>query len=189
MMGASDRERPGIMVYFEMLYTLEHLDDEEAGKLFKAALRYGSTGEVPEFEGNRVLEIAWQNMRAAIDRDGDRYEGKKQHSRYSRYCGVEKDAGRVPLDFEDWKERVDRNRRSSTVVNEADQHIAAPPSISIPTPAAISTTTPTTRDGGAGGDQSVSSRFIPSAPSPEAQFEDRRAASMAMLADYVRDMG
>ena len=214
-MGKSDRERPGIMIYFETLSTLEVLDDAEAGRLFKAALVYGSTGEIPAFE-DRLMALAWSGMKSSIDRDGDRYSERKQRSRYSRYCGIERDSGREPLDYETWKYEIDESRRMLTTVDERRLSSTKPTNTTTtPAPAPTPTTTPataatpstTTGDGGAGGDHrvemgnkkgskgevsvrsSLSDQFFPAPPPREKEYDDLRVERMAMLSDYMAKQG
>ena len=47
--------------YFRRGYydAMEYLNDEEAGKLFRAICAYAFDGESPEFDGDRLMQVAW----------------------------------------------------------------------------------------------------------------------------------
>ena len=93
-------ERPGVMVYFDVLPAVEKLPAEDAGKLFVAVLRYAQLGEEPNLDGG--ADLIWALMRPAIDRDAARYEAKCQQQRWKAYVREEKKVGRTPLDFMEW---------------------------------------------------------------------------------------
>jgi hypothetical protein len=38
---------------------MSYLDDEEAGVLFRAICAYAFDGEEPDFDGNRLMQVAW----------------------------------------------------------------------------------------------------------------------------------
>lgn len=50
-------ERPGTMIYFELLEALSVLTDADKGRLFEGILRYARDGEEPNFSG--VLAAIW----------------------------------------------------------------------------------------------------------------------------------
>ena len=96
-------ERPGIILYFDMVAPLKRLGYEDKGKLLEAMLEYGQYGVVPELDG--VLPFIWDCIQPKLDADAKRYRKTVFQKTYSSYCAKEKKAGRVPMDFDDWCEK------------------------------------------------------------------------------------
>ena len=108
-------KRPGIMFYFDILSQFEELSVDEIGEIFLAMLKYGDTGELPEFQ-DRALRIVWADMQKYVDRDKiayDKYIEQKQHAVYSR---EEKKKGLIPLKIDEWR----ANRPISTDIDRCD---------------------------------------------------------------------
>lgn len=59
--------------YHSYLQAMARLTDEEAGRLFRALLRYSETGLTPDQPGNEAY--AFDFIAAQIDRDAKKYEG------------------------------------------------------------------------------------------------------------------
>ena len=70
---ASDKKRPGVLVYFDIEPALDMLDDAKRGRLFTAIVNYAHYGSIPDFNDS-VLDMAWAFVKASIDRDGDNYQ-------------------------------------------------------------------------------------------------------------------
>lgn len=94
-------KRPGIMVYFDILDALEDYNTEEAGQLFLAMLRYGDTGELPEFT-DRGMRTLWISTKRKLDMDNLRYERTCSNRRYSTYVREAKKRGETLMDREEW---------------------------------------------------------------------------------------
>ena len=54
-------DRPGMMIYFDVLDALETLSMADRGQLFTAILAYGSRGTVPNFRST-ALKLAWSML-------------------------------------------------------------------------------------------------------------------------------
>lgn len=67
------KQRPGVMLYFDIEPGLKMLDDAQRGQLFSAILEYAHFGSVPSFD-EPLLSMAWSFVKTSIDRDGERYE-------------------------------------------------------------------------------------------------------------------
>lgn len=67
---AKEKNRPGVMIYFEVRDSLQFLSLEDKGKLFDAILEYGEFGVVPKFDG--MLGMAWSFMKPKLDVDAER---------------------------------------------------------------------------------------------------------------------
>lgn len=72
-------DRPGVMVYFEVLDALDVLEDTDKGRLFEGILRYGRDGEVPDFTG--PLMAVWALIKNRLDRDSQRYADRCEKAR------------------------------------------------------------------------------------------------------------
>ena len=102
-------ERPGIMVYFDMVEPLKRLDHTGKGRLFEAMLNYGQYGEIPDFEDDGMLLMAWDFIHPKLDADERSYRKKVIKTTYSSYCAKEKKSNRTAVDFDEWcvKEGID----------------------------------------------------------------------------------
>jgi hypothetical protein len=75
----------GFFTYFHHAEVLDALTDEQAGRLYKALLRYGHTGEVADFSGDAAAEIAYILFKSEIDFNFERY---------AETCEMRSEAGR-----------------------------------------------------------------------------------------------
>lgn len=66
-------EKKSFMVYLDNEKHLKMLSDEQAGKLFRALLRFAKSGEEPDFTDG-MLAMAFSFMSAQIERDMLKYE-------------------------------------------------------------------------------------------------------------------
>ncbi len=111
-------ERPGIRVYFEWGKVVAKMRDAEAGRLLKAMLSYGDSGEEPELSG--AADSIWPLIKVRLDQDGKRYNQVCLRNAYNRFVGACKAKGEQPLDFEMWEELIykPKQRRPSTSVED-----------------------------------------------------------------------
>ena len=102
-------DRPGIMIYFDMVEPLKRLDHTGKGKLFEAMLNYGQYGEVPDFGGDGMLLMAWEFILPKLNADEKSYRKKVIKNTYSSYCNKAKKSATAPMDFDEWcvKEGID----------------------------------------------------------------------------------
>ncbi len=63
----------GFFTYFHHFEVLQTLSDAQAGRLYKALLRYGCTGELPDFSDEEGLNVAFTLFRIEIDHNFERY--------------------------------------------------------------------------------------------------------------------
>ena len=73
---------PGVMLYFDRLSFLDRLDDAQAGRLFRAVIRYARDGEVPAIE-DTMFGVAWDILRPMLDYDAQRYAEVSEKRRLS----------------------------------------------------------------------------------------------------------
>ena len=101
-----DKERPGIMIYFDVLPAVERLSKENAGILLQAMLRYGKYETIPDFGDSEGLNIAWSFVKQAIDRDNERYAGRILRHTHGAYKREMQRQGKEPLPFEEWYQQI-----------------------------------------------------------------------------------
>lgn len=92
--------KPGIMIYFDMLETVNRLSDRDAGRLFRAILEYGMTQRVPELP--EKLFLIWPLLQMRLDNDDQRYYRVTLKRRYAIYVRWAKEKGQTPLPYEEW---------------------------------------------------------------------------------------
>lgn len=63
----------GFFTYFHLSDMIELLSNEQAGRLYKALLRYGDTGELPDLSDDLPLNMAFSLMKKEIDVNVERY--------------------------------------------------------------------------------------------------------------------
>ena len=63
----------GFFTYFHHAEVLEALTDEQAGRLYKALLRYGYTGEVADFADDCAANVVYILFKGEIDHNFERY--------------------------------------------------------------------------------------------------------------------
>lgn len=93
--------KPGVVVYLDLLPSLEEYTPEEVGMLFLAILRYGEFGELPSFE-DRGLRVLWREIQAKIDRDNAKYMQKVLDGAYGAYKRECEKAGKTPANKQLW---------------------------------------------------------------------------------------
>ena len=101
-----DKERPGTMLYFDLLPIVQCLSREAAGNLLVAMLEYGKDGKIPDFSASEGLNVAWVHAKQMIDRDNDRYANRILRHTYGAYKREMQRQGKEPLPFEEWYQRV-----------------------------------------------------------------------------------
>ena len=94
-------DRPGIMVYFDMMGPLSKLQDADKGQLFWAMLEYGKSGALPVFDG-LALELAWEFVKPKIDKDYKEYIRSVQRRQFATACRERKRRGEPEITFDEW---------------------------------------------------------------------------------------
>ena len=63
----------GFFTYFHHSALINHLTDEQAGRLYKALLMYGDEGELPDLDDDQACTLAFIILKGEIDRNFERY--------------------------------------------------------------------------------------------------------------------
>ena len=96
-------EKPGVMLYFDLLPTLEELSNADKGLLLEAILKYGKRRE--EIKLSKRTEVIWPLIRMRLDTDEMRYLRTVTRRQYAAYVRWAKRMGKDPVDFITWQER------------------------------------------------------------------------------------
>lgn len=96
----SKKEKPGVMVYFDMLPVIAQLSNADKGKLFQAILEYAQLGVVPELPAK--LRPVWPMLTTRMDHDDIRYQRTVAKRKYAAYARWRKEEEKEPLPFTDW---------------------------------------------------------------------------------------
>ena len=64
----------GFFTYFHLASMIDKLSDAQAGRLYKALMRYGDSGELTDFSDDLACDMAYTLMRGEIDVNFERYQ-------------------------------------------------------------------------------------------------------------------
>lgn len=162
----AEKERPGVMLYFDLRPCLKRLSPEEKGRLFEGILDYAEYGVLPELEG--MLGVAWDFIQPRIDRDAERYEEVVENRRraaHKRWEGREKDEMQVDANAPDALQTMPT---ATTTTTSSPSPTATAASTAMPKPRAAGRTGPDRR-----------------AVAEELSFEDLRQRKLKMLSGMM----
>ncbi len=97
------KRRPGIILPFDLLESLELFSLDEIGRLVLAVLRYGRRGEDTAFE-DRGLQTIFTQLKRSDDRDAEGWMRKTAAAQYSALCRTWNEKGITPPDRDSWIE-------------------------------------------------------------------------------------
>lgn len=136
--------KPGVMIYFDIIPLIEGMSPDDAGQLFLAILKYAQYGEIPSLSGFALA--VWPFVKSLVDRDSQRYDLVRKKKQWAVYCREAKRRGETPLELEAWIIESERspaintdNHSSSPII---DDDVCYP--TTTPAPAPTTATTPTT---------------------------------------------
>lgn len=75
------KEKPGVMLYFDVMDGLRMLSDEQAGRMLFAIMAYGKDGTEPDFRDDPYLALVWSFIQPKVDRDDEAYREKREQNR------------------------------------------------------------------------------------------------------------
>ena len=101
-MTARQKERPGVMLYFDAVRpAISRLDETQCGALLRSLMDYAQYGVVPELDP--MTGLAFDMLVPKIDRDAERYEESREKRQYAAYAREKKKTGESCLSFADWR--------------------------------------------------------------------------------------
>ena len=106
---SEERERPGVVIYFDALPTLRKLSDEAKGKFLMACLEYGKNLDVPVFRCDDLrdqirLETLWEQTQPRIESDGQGWKDGIIQRKFAGYSNSLKRKGEEPMTYEEYRE-------------------------------------------------------------------------------------
>lgn len=117
MAKSKTKERPGVVVRFDWIRTLERMSREAQGAFLMACLKYGRDMTDPAFEGlSQVdeirIETLWEQAQPLIDSDAQGWADGIMQKKYAGYCSRCKDRGEIPMEYSAFKfsERIKQER-------------------------------------------------------------------------------
>lgn len=99
-------DKPGVMIYFDLMDAIKYLSDEETGQLMRSILEYGKSKTIPVFD--RPLNLVWSLVQSRLDTDDQRYYQVAQKRKYAIYVRWAKHHGHEPMPYDDWLCSIDR---------------------------------------------------------------------------------
>ena len=73
--------RKSLIIFCDRLKELEMLSDEQAGRLFRALIKYASTGEVLQENEEIAVKLIFSVMKSAIDENNEKFEKRCEKNR------------------------------------------------------------------------------------------------------------
>ena len=100
-------QRPGVMLYFDTLVpVLNRISGDQCLDLMRGIVNYVQTGEVPELDA--IASFAFDMLRPSIDKDGERYEQKKEDRRiHGKFMAYRRELKRQGVKEEDLPSEAD----------------------------------------------------------------------------------
>lgn len=139
MIMSENKQRPGIMLYFDSIRpAINRFSDEQCGLLLRAIVDYAQYGTTQEMD--QTTGIVFDLLVPKIDRDGEKYEETREQRKYAVYVRDAKKRGEVPMTFDEW--RLTRKMAAGIEPMYADN--GPYPSATVAASAAASPTPPAT---------------------------------------------
>ena len=167
---AKKKEKPGVVLYFDILPALRRLSKEEKGELFEAIMAFAQFGVVPEF--SEKLGIAWDFIMPRLVADDEAYRKKcQQNSENANQRWHKDDATACDRTNEDANNANYKTTSETETTSEAE------------TKSALTKDTKAELAGCKGGREG--NLVFPSyTPLTESEEQDRRAALMRKIEQY-----
>ena len=138
-MTARQKERPGVMLYFDAVRpAISRLDETQCGVLLRSVMDYAQYGVVPELDP--MTGLAFDMLVPKIDRDAERYEESREQRQYAAYTREKKRSGEQALSIAEWRlARLRTDERDNGPLRLDNGPL---PSASTPSPAPTPTPAP-----------------------------------------------
>lgn len=107
-MGNKSKERPGVIMRFDWLPTLEKVSDASKGRFLMACLKYGKSLETVsfddlEFEDRIRLETLWEQSMPLIDSDAEGWKDGIIQKSYAGYCSGCERNGEAAMSYDEYR--------------------------------------------------------------------------------------
>ena len=119
-MTTNQKERPGVMLYFDAVRpVINRLDTAQCGVLLRAVVDYAQYGVVPELEP--MTGMAFDMLVPKINRDAERYEEGREQRQYAAYVREKKRSGEQAMSIGEWRlARLRADARENTAPSRPD---------------------------------------------------------------------
>lgn len=170
--------KKSLVLYHDIRKPLELLTDEQRGKLFMSLLDYSEYGTDPGFS-DPALSMAFSFIRAAIDRDSEKWERTRQ--RRSR-------AGRKGAEVTNGKARQTAANPAKGGNAELD---SANPAVNVPVPVPVNVNVPVINGESRAAKPPTRPRFVPPSADEVRSYATREGLSMnaERFVDYYKAKG
>lgn len=139
-MTTNQKERPGVMLYFDVLRPMvNRLDAAQCGVLLRAVMDYAQYGVMPELDP--MTGMAFDMLVPKIDRDAERYEDTREQRRYAVYVREKKKRGEAVMSMEEWRMLCARPEENIGPISPDPKNIGPYPSTTTTPSTSTSTTT------------------------------------------------
>ena len=98
-------QKPGVMIYFEIMPTLKNLSKSDKATFFEAILEYGMYKTLPPLSAK--LKAIWPLVQQRLDWDDEKYYQIVRKRAYSAYVRWAKYNDQPYVDFQTWKAQND----------------------------------------------------------------------------------
>ena len=93
-------EKPGVMLYFDLLPLMDRLSNEDKGNLLHAILHYGKYGEMINLT-DKVMLI-WPLVQMRLDTDEKHYCDRVIRGKYAAHVRWSREKGEEPMPYDQW---------------------------------------------------------------------------------------
>lgn len=107
-------EKPGVVLYFDLLPVFEKLPKEDVADLLLSIMRYAKNREEPQLN-SEVTKVVWSMIEQRINADDRKYKETVLKRRYAGYISKRKEAGMDYLDFDEWLKRMKRGDENPVI--------------------------------------------------------------------------
>lgn len=73
------KDKKGFVLYADLLHTIEHLTDDQTGKLFRHILKY--VNDLNPETDDQLIKIVFEPIKQQLKRDLKKYENRAERSR------------------------------------------------------------------------------------------------------------
>ena len=95
------KEKPGVMIHFDMVPAIQTLSKEDKATLIETLLQYGLHKTKPA-KLSKKMAVLWPLIQYRLDLDESRYQVTVLKRKYAAYARWEKENGRQPLHYSYW---------------------------------------------------------------------------------------
>ena len=116
-MAKKKGEKPGVLLYWDTLDTLEKARGENLRLLLRAIRNFAQYGEVPDFSDNEALDMAWPGIQSKLEYDDESFERKRTQRVNAANKRWEKERAKANSEYERIQPNADGCERIRNMPN------------------------------------------------------------------------